>query len=250
LHKLLSVGRKLRAIFSQKAHGDRLILRALAIQRLRGNGESLIRRALVVSAVLALAACSYGPERTALRLGNVVAKPQSHQLAVTLEYRRVREPTGALNTFPNGGIPKVMAREARVYLFDLQRGTAELAAVIPDFGGIPQPKSVWIEGWQADALYFSLFGYGEGRRGGDDHADERRLFFRITADGGVSELGRLPADLERGRNSGPAESPPFLRWSAGHLDVEIAIDALLSETARRARLTFDPETGEPRLSMP
>lgn len=211
---------------------------------------SLVLRALAVPAILMLAACSYGPERTALDLGNVVAKPQSHQLAVTLEYRRVRDPTGFLNTFPNGGIRKVMHREARVYLCDLDRGTAELVATIPDFGGIPQPKSVWIQGWQADALYFSLFGYGGDQRSGDDLSDERRLFFRITADGGVAKIGKLPADLERGRNSGPAQSPPFLRWSAGHLDVEIAIDARVSETTRRARLAFDPETGEPRLSMP
>jgi len=211
---------------------------------------SLVLRALAVPAILILAACSYGPEHTALSLGNVVAKPQSHQLAVTLEYRRIREPTGFLNTFPNGGIHRVTHREARVYLCDLDRGTAELVATIPDFGGIPKPKSVWVGGWQADALYFSLSGYGEDRGGGDDHADERRLFFRITADGGVIEIGKLPAELERGRNSGPAQSPPFLRWSAGHLDVEIAIDARFSETTRLARLTFDPETGEPRLSMP
>ncbi|NHA13983.1 hypothetical protein [Thioalkalivibrio sp. XN279] len=211
---------------------------------------SLLLRALVLPAIFMLAACSYGPERTALALGNVVAKPQSHQLAVTLEYRRVREPTGALNTFPDGGIRKVIHREARVYLCDLDRGTAELVATIPDFAGIPHPKSVWIQGWQADALYFSLFGYGGDRHSGDDLSDERRLFFRITPDGRVLEIDELPEGLERGRNSGPAQSPPFLRWSAGHLDIEIAIDALFSETTRRARLTFDSETGEPRLSMP
>ena len=211
---------------------------------------SLVLRALAVPAILILAACSYGPERTAMSLGNVVAKPQSHQLAVTLEYRRLKEPTGFLNTFPNGGIHQVIHREARVYLCDLDRGTAELVATIPDFGGIPNPKSAWVEGWQADALYFRLFGYGGDRRSGDDLSDERRLFFRITPDGRVIEIHELPEGLERGRNSGPAQSPPFLRWSAGHLDVEIAIDARFSETTRLARLTFDPDTGEPRLSMP
>jgi hypothetical protein len=211
---------------------------------------SLVLPALAVPAIFMLAACSYGPERTVLALGNVVAKPQSHQLAVTLEYWRIREPTGALNTFPNGGIPQVIHREARVYLCDLDRGTAELVATIPDFAGIPNPKSVWIEGWQANALYFRLSGYGGDRRSGDDLADERRLFFRITPDGRVIEINELPAGLARGRNSGTPQSPPFLRWSRGHLDVEIAIDARLSETTRRAHLIFDPETGEPRLSMP
>ena len=211
---------------------------------------SLTWRAIVVLAVFMLAACSYGPERTALRQGNVVAKPQSHQLAVSLEYWRVREPTGFLSTFPDGGKPKVLHREARVYLCDLDRGTVELVAAIPDFGGIPHPKSAWIAGWQADALYFSLFGYGKDRQGGDDLSDERRLFFRIAPDGRVSEVGEFPPGLEQAGNSGPVESPPFLRWSAGHLDIEIAIDARVSETTRLARLTFAPDTGEPQLSMP
>lgn len=211
---------------------------------------SLIWRALLVPGILVLAACSYGPERTALSLGNVVAKPQSHQLAVAVEYWRVKEPTGFLSTFPDGGTRKVIDREARVYLCDLDRGTTELVAAIPDFGGIPHPKSVWIAGWQGDALYFSLFGYGKDRTGGDDLSDERRLFFRVHADGRVSEIGGLPAGLKSARNSGPVGSPPFLRWSAGHLDVEIAIDARVSEATRVARLTFVPETGEPRLSMP
>lgn len=211
---------------------------------------SSILRAFVVPAVLLLAGCSYGPERTAVGLGNVVAKPQSHQLAISIEYWRVQEPTGLLNTFPDGGKPRVIDREARVYLCDLDGGTVELVAAIPDFAGIPHPKSVWIQGWQRNALYFSLFGYGKDRQGGDDLSDERRLFFRIAPDGRVSEIGELPAGLEQARNSGPTESSPFLRWSVGHLDVEIAIDERVSETSRVARLTFAPETGEPRLSMP
>ena len=211
---------------------------------------SLTWRTIVVAAVLMLAACSYGPERTVLRQGNVVAKPESHQLAVSLEYQRAREPTGFLSTFPDGGKPRVISREARVYLCDLERGTVELVAAIPEFGGIPQPKSVWIAGWQADALFFSLFGYGKDRQGGDDLSDERRLFFRIDPGGRVREVGELPPGLEQAGNSGPVESPPFLRWSVGHLDVEIAIDARVSKTTRLARLTFAPDTGEPHLSMP
>lgn len=207
-------------------------------------------RALAVAVLLLLAACTYGPERTELRPGNVMAKPQSHELAVTLEYWRVRDPTGALNTFPNGGVPRVMHREARVYRLDLDQGSAERIATLPDFGGIPQPQSVWIAGWQGDDLYFSVFGLGRDRHGGDDPSDERRSWFRVTEDGALSEIDAPPAGLESGRNSGPTPSPPFLRWSAGHLDVEIAIDARLSETSQTARLRFDPQTGEPQLTMP
>lgn len=168
----------------------------------------------------------------------------------SLLHNTPRDPTGLVNTFPNGGIPKSIYREARIYRGDLDRGTVDLVAAIPDFAGIPQPKSVWIEGWHADALYFSLFGYGGSAWAGDDLSDERRFFYRVTADGGVHEIDALPPRLQGGGNSGLVTSPPFLRWSRGHLEVEIAIDARVSDTPQLTRLTFDSESGEPRLSVP
>jgi hypothetical protein len=60
---------------------------------------------------------------------------------------------------------------------------------------------------------FSLFGYGGNAWDGDDHADERRFFYRVTADGGVHEVDALPPRLERGDNNAPVRSPPYLRWS-------------------------------------
>jgi len=211
---------------------------------------SWFRQILVTLISLVSAACGYGPERTVLDLGNFISKPHSHEFAVSLEYARIKDPTGLINTFPNGGIPKSIYREARIYRGDLDRGTVELVAAIPDFAGIPQPKSVWIEGWHADALYFSLFGYGGNAWDGDDQSDERRFFYRVTADGEVHEVDALPPHLERGDNSGPLKSPPYLRWSQGHLDVEIAMDARISEAPLVTRLTFEPESGEPRLSVP
>jgi hypothetical protein len=211
---------------------------------------SWFRQVLVSSIIPLSAACSYGPERTFLDLQTFVAKPHSHQFAVSLEYARIKDPTGFINTFPNGGVRKFMYREARVYRGDLDRGTVELVVAIPDFAGIPQPKSVRIEGWNADALYFSLFGYGGNAWDGDDLSDERRFFYRATADGGVHEVDALPPLLERGDNSGPVKSPPFLRWSQGHLDVEIAIDSRIDNAPLVTHLTFEPETGKPRLSVP
>jgi hypothetical protein len=207
-------------------------------------------RPLLVALILLSAACGYGPERTALRLDSIATKPCSHEIAVSVEYARVRDPTGFVSTFPNGGNPKSVFREARVYRSNLSQGSIELVAAIPDFGGIPHPKSVYIHGWKADVLYFSLFGYGGNARTGDDHADERRLFYRVNADGRIEEVHDLPVHLERGRNSGPVVSCPFLRWSRRHLDVEIAVDKRISEATDISRLTFEPVSGEPRLFIP
>jgi hypothetical protein len=46
------------------------------------------------------------------------------------------------------------------------------------------------------------------------------------------------------------DSPSFLHWSRSHLDVEIAINARLSDAVEMARLTFDPERGEPQPPLP
>lgn len=209
-----------------------------------------IRRVLLAPTMVLAAACSYGPERTFLELHTFVAKPHSHEFAASLEYALIKDPTGSINTFPNGGVGKVMYREARIYRGDLDRGTVDLVVAIPDFAGIPQPKAVRIEGWNAGALYFSLFGYGGNDRDGDDLSDERTLFYRATTDGRVQEVDALPPRLARETNSGPVKSPPFLRWSQGHLEVEIAIDKRVSGAADIAKLTFDAETGESQLSLP
>lgn len=185
-----------------------------------------------------------------MNLGNVAAKPHSHLIAMSLNYERIRDPERFLSTFPNGGVPKILRREARVYLCDLDAGSIDLVAIIPDYAGIPQPKSVWIEGWQGDDLFFSLFGYGGDARTGDDLSDPRRLLYQVTADGATTIVDTIPAQLGRGRNSGPEPDPPFLRWSQGHLSVEIAIDARVREATRLARVTFQSDSGEPVLSMP
>ena len=209
-----------------------------------------LRWVFVFSAILCSSACGYGPERGSVKLDSVATKPHSYEIAVSLEYSRVRDPTGFIRKFPNGGIPKIISREARVYLCNLDHGTVELLATVPDFAGIPQPRSVRIEGWKNDELYFSLFGYGGTPWSGDDLADERRFYFRIPPGGGAREIDALPTILERGSNSGPEKSPPSLSWSRGPLEIEIAIDERISEAAAVARLTFESESGEPKLVVP
>ena len=183
-------------------------------------------------------------------LDSVATKPHSHEIAVSLQYARVRDPTGFISRFPNGGIQKITSHEASVYLCNLDRGTVELLVRVPGFAGIPLPKSVRIEGWKNNELYFSLFGYGGTPWSGDDLADKRRIYYRIPAGGGAHELDNLPRILKSGSNSGPEKLPPFLSWSRGPLDIEIAIDKGISGAAAVAHLTFEPESGEPKLIVP
>ena len=78
-------------------------------------------RSTLLAALMAVwtVACSYGPERTFLDLHTFAVKPHSHQFAVSIEYARIKEPTGSINTFPNGGVRKFLSREASIYFGDL-----------------------------------------------------------------------------------------------------------------------------------
>jgi hypothetical protein len=200
---------------------------------------------LMVLMVLGLGACSYGEPRTVVYMHNALVRPDSHILAVAVDLQRVEEPTGFLNTFPNGGRRRVLERKARVYIVDVDIETISLAAEIDEYDGIPQPSQVWIEGWLGSALCFSLFGYGGDDWSGTDNSDKRRLNYCVDEDGALLRLDALPDGVVSERGSGPLGEPPFLRLSKGHNDLDIGIDARPSDTA--ARLWLDEKTGEPNL---
>lgn len=208
-----------------------------------------IRSGLIL-ALAALVGCSYSDVRTDARIDNALARAGTHSFAVAVNFRRVREPTGVLNTFPNGGVPKVLEHEARVYLVDVGRQTVTLAARIVDFADIPQPKSVRVEGWRDDALYFSLFGYGGDARRGDDLSDPRSLIYAVDSSGQLRRVDALPDDLVQERASGPLGKPPFLRLSKGYGSIDIGIDSRPRVSADAARFVLDADSGQPRLVIP
>ncbi len=205
-----------------------------------------MRTILFLFSILFTAGCTYGPERSVISIGNAVAKPYSHELAVAVDYSRVQDPTG-INTFPNGGVQKVTSLEARIYLVDIDKKSVQLAASVPDYPGIPNPSGVWIDGWNSDTLYFSLRGYGGDRWNGGDLSDYRRNNYRILPAGKAEEIDVLPDQLEQQKNSGPIDETPSLRLAKRHLEIEIAVDRIFSEAEQTSIITFDPETGKPSL---
>lgn len=210
----------------------------------------MIRLGLAASLAIsftALVGCSYGVERNYVEIDNALARPNSYMLAVAVDYSRVQDPTGFLNTFPNGGNLRVLERKARIYIVDVDSGIIMLVAEIDDFAGIPQPKQVWVEGWRDSTLYFSIIGYGGDAHSGDDLSDERRLAYRVDADGSLQPIDGLPTDFASTQTSGPLGRPPFLKLSKGHRDIDIWIHGRPEKTGPHARFVLDDETGEPRL---
>ena len=65
-----------------------------------------------------LTACTYGPPRISMSIENIRAQPGAHIVAVSVKYQQFRKPTG-INTFPNGGVPRVLDEKAKIYLLHI-----------------------------------------------------------------------------------------------------------------------------------
>lgn len=212
------------------------------------RGNPLSNHLLIAMAALSgLTSCSYGPTETSVTIENALVKPDSHIFAFSLNYARLRRPTGFLNTFPDGGVAKIESREARVYLVDVDTDQISLLASIPDFAGIPQPKTVWVQGWHEGYLYFRIFGYGGDQTHGDDLSDKREIFYRVGPSGTAEQINQPADDLKWEPATGPLPSPPFLRLSKGYSDIEIGVDGPPGQSKRSLRIILDPDSGVPRI---
>lgn len=197
----------------------------------------------VLGALTLLGGCSYGPEEIDVEIQNALAEPGSHRFAVSVKFERIRKPAGFLATFPDGGSPKIISQEARVYIVDLEQERIKRVARLPGYAGIRQPKTVWVQGWRDGSVYFRLFGYGGNQGSGDDLSASRTAFFRVDQLDEAERIDRFPAGLGSQPIRGPLPSGPFVRLSTGRDEIMIRTDV----SPGQARLIVDPASGEPRL---
>ena len=205
--------------------------------------------AILLSVPLFLGACSYGPERVITTVENAVAKPGTHTFAVAVDFKVLQFPTGSLNTFPSGGIPRIIKKEARIYLVNVADQSFELVASIENYDGIPQAKRVSVNGWVDGSLYFTLSGYGGNSWQGDDLNDERRLRYKISPSGKIQRLVRKPEQVEAESGPNQSERPPFLSVHTSFGRVTAWIDGMSVHDGRKAVLLIDQETGEVTLEV-
>lgn len=170
---------------------------------------------------LVCGSCTYGPAENRMSVENVRAKPGSHIIAVAVKSTKFRPPTG-INTFPNGGVDKVLDRKAIIYLCDV--ATPELNQLVK----ISPPKSftsswsVWVLGWREDVLYFKLTGHHGTSV--EDLKTTAVLFFRVDGEGAVESLQEIPPDIVFQHNSGPLPTVRFVRVRHGYADVDVMTD--------------------------
>lgn len=173
-----------------------------------------------LSCTILLTSCSHGPPFESVLIGNVRAKPGSHIIAVALKYHKLREPTGFINTFPNGGVYKVLDEKAMIYICDID--SLEVNRVV----SMTPPKelriswSVSILGWAGESLYFKLYGQPGTRL--KDFQNRKMIIYKYDYDGSISEVPRVPDNIAFQHNSGPLpDVGVFVRVSKGHSDIDI-----------------------------
>ena len=138
--------------------------------------------------------CTYGPPELMLRIENAKFKPESNLIAVVIHYKKNRWPTGIINTFPNGGVPKVLVSEARVYLCDADTLTVKKLASIEQSDQLKHGFSPWIVGWKEDALVLQLTGMA-GTSRADYDAGLNKEIYLVDLQGNITPLSEKPKTL-------------------------------------------------------
>lgn len=199
---------------------------------LKSRFKQLLRLNTLLLLTALLTSCSHGPPFERVQIENVRAKPNSHIIAVAIQYQKLREPTGFINTFPNGGVYKILDEKAMIYICDVD--TFEVNRVV----SISPPKevrtswSVSVLGWVNGNLYFQL--YGQSGTSLKDFQNPEEIVYKYEPDGSLSETTGRPDNIAFQHNSGPLpDDGLFVRVSKGHSDIDI-----LTERQPEYRTTF------------
>jgi hypothetical protein len=185
-----------------------------------------------------LSSCSFGPPETRAHITNVRAKPDSHSIAVALKYEKLQEPTG-INSFPNGGIPKMLDQKAKIYVCDAETAQVKRVAIITPEERVKIGWKPWILGWLGDSLFFKVS--GQAGTSLEDIQNSRPIIYRIDADGRVSKLAETPENLEFQSNTGPLPRSSFVRYSKGYDTIDVRTD---KTTELRTRFKTEIKDGE------
>ena len=184
--------------------------------------------------------CSYGSPETSARVLNVLAMPDSHVFGAAVLYSNFRRPTGFINTFPNGGIPKILTKEARIYIFDADSNQLKREATIPVPSELQVNFQPWFQGWEGTVAYFSLYGQ-PGTSLDDYQKKQKRWFFRIHNTGELERIDHLPSTVSFQKNTGTLPDGQFLRISNDSSSISIKTEI---DSDWRRIIQIDKVTGE------
>lgn len=198
---------------------------------------SRLRRSVLMGLLCFALACTYRDPEIYADIENVRAKPGTHFIAVAVKYLKWQWPSG-INAFPNGGVPRVLEQEARIYLGDVNR-PADFQRLVLTFNPKEYPNiAPWILGWQEDTVYFQV---SDATSSGEENKAAPTQYFKWNEAQGLKRIDAVPEQLAFQPNTGPRPSGRFLRYSKGHDTLDVLTD--LDEEWRHNLFELDPVTG-------
>jgi hypothetical protein len=152
-----------------------------------------MRLALVLAAILT-AGCTYGPPEDRVNVQNVALRPDGSRIAVIVRYRRTQPPTG-LSAFPDGGVARVLAQRADLYVVDLRSRTLAYRGEVPAPPDHSVSFSPWLMGWDSDTVYFKITGC-PGSPGAECYGSlVRTSVYALSATGQLAPAGSSPTPV-------------------------------------------------------
>jgi hypothetical protein len=151
-----------------------------------------------------------------VRIENAKFQPESNLIAVVIYYEKNRWPTGIINTFPNGGVRKVLVSEARVYLCDTDTLTVKKLASIEQSDHLKYGFSPWIIGWEKGSIVLKLTGMA-GTSLADHNAGLNKEIYLVDLQGNITPLSKEPKTLTSSTQSEMAS--PRLSSTTDKLEV-------------------------------
>jgi hypothetical protein len=148
-------------------------------------------RAIVIAILLGACSCTHGPPQLQVKILNAQFKPGTGLIAVAMLYQKHRLPTGFINTFPNGGVPKVLVKEARVYLCDTHLLTVKKLVSFAEPSHLKNGFSPWIAGWKEDAIVLRLTGRA-GTSLADYEAGINEEIHLVDMQGNITPIQEVP----------------------------------------------------------
>jgi hypothetical protein len=141
--------------------------------------------------LLSLSGCSYGPVKQRVVMDQVVRAGDTYTGYVLIETMTFREPTGFINTFPNGGRPTIFTQHVKVYKVDAQDSSIRMMADLTADHDLWEAFSGHIVGFDDNNVpYLQLRGC---KKGGECYGDITNYrYFHLNAEGSPELLSQLP----------------------------------------------------------
>ncbi len=156
--------------------------------------QGLVRVILLTVIYFGISACTYSPEERRVVIDQVVRSGDTYTAYVLVESKVFRSPTGFLNTFPNGGVPRILSQEVKVYEVHAKDRVSRLLAELSANDATWESFSGHFVGFDdQNNLYLQLSGCEKGGDCYDVLINHRH--FRIDRERRLEPITKLPSEI-------------------------------------------------------